>query len=122
MHRPTLTLALLGLVTVSFAACDPPPPVAPSGARARPAFAQPSASPALASSASVTPAAADKPAGTGYDKPPQNVLDVLRAPSPPVPYVSPTGDTILLVSWVDYPPMSRVAEPFLRLAGVRVEP
>ena len=122
MHRPTLTLALLGLATVSFAACDPPPPVAPSGARARPAFAQPSASPALASSASVTPAAADKPAGTGYDKPPQNVLDVLRAPSPPVPYVSPTGDTILLVSWVDYPPMSRVAEPFLRLAGVRVEP
>jgi dipeptidyl aminopeptidase/acylaminoacyl peptidase len=59
---------------------------------------------------------------TGYDKPPQNVLDVLRAPSPPVPLVSPTGDRILLVSRVDYPPLARVAEPFLRLAGVRVEP
>jgi dipeptidyl aminopeptidase/acylaminoacyl peptidase len=29
---------------------------------------------------------------------------------------------MLLVSWQDYPPMARVATPFLRLAGVRVEP
>lgn len=61
-------------------------------------------------------------APSGYDKPPQNILDVLHAPSPPVPFVSPTHDTLLLVSWQDYPPMSRVATPFLRLAGVRVEP
>ena len=62
------------------------------------------------------------PARSGYDKPPQNVLDVLHAPSPPNPYVSPTRDRILLVSWVRYPPIAQVAEPFLRLAGVRVEP
>jgi dipeptidyl aminopeptidase/acylaminoacyl peptidase len=31
-------------------------------------------------------------------------------------------DTILLVSMQDYPPISRVATPFLRLAGARVEP
>ena len=61
-------------------------------------------------------------AASGYDKPPQYVLDVLHAPSPPKPYVSPTGDRILLVSWVQYPPITQVAEPFLRLAGVRVEP
>ncbi len=36
--------------------------------------------------------------------------------------VSPTQDTILLVSWQNYPSISRVATPFLRLAGVRVEP
>jgi hypothetical protein len=36
--------------------------------------------------------------------------------------VSPTQDAILLVSWQDYPSISRVATPFLRLAGVRVEP
>ena len=66
--------------------------------------------------------AAAHPARSGYDKPPQNVLDVLRAPSPPNPYVSPTDDRILLVSWVRYPPIAQVAEPFLRLAGVRVEP
>jgi dipeptidyl aminopeptidase/acylaminoacyl peptidase len=59
---------------------------------------------------------------TGYDKPPQYILDVMRAPSPPVPVVSPTHDAILLVSWQDYPPISRVATPFLRLAGARVEP
>jgi dipeptidyl aminopeptidase/acylaminoacyl peptidase len=61
-------------------------------------------------------------AGSGYDKPPQNVLDVLHAPSPPNPYVSPTRDRILLESWVWYPPITQVAEPFLKLAGVRVEP
>ncbi len=66
--------------------------------------------------------AAQVAAASGYDQPPRNVLDVLHAPSPPRPDVSPTNDTILLVSWVDYPPMSRVATPFLRLAGVRVEP
>jgi dipeptidyl aminopeptidase/acylaminoacyl peptidase len=46
----------------------------------------------------------------------------MHAPSPPVPLVSPVEDTILLVSWQDYPSISRVAIPFLRLAGVRVEP
>jgi dipeptidyl aminopeptidase/acylaminoacyl peptidase len=60
--------------------------------------------------------------GSGYDKPPQNILNVMRAPTPPRPVVSPTQDTILLVSWQAYPSISRVATPFLRLAGVRVEP
>jgi dipeptidyl aminopeptidase/acylaminoacyl peptidase len=62
------------------------------------------------------------PARAGYDQPPKAILDVLHAASPPRPYVSPTGDALLLVSWQDHPPMSRVATPFLRLAGVRVEP
>jgi dipeptidyl aminopeptidase/acylaminoacyl peptidase len=85
--------------------------------------------PSSASAGVVTPAAtttvgtATAPeAPSGYDKPPQNILDVLHAPSPPTAHVNPTHDTILLVSWQDYPPMSRVATPFLRLAGVRVEP
>jgi dipeptidyl aminopeptidase/acylaminoacyl peptidase len=50
------------------------------------------------------------------------VLDILHAPSPPDPMLSPTRDTLLLVSWVRYPPIARVAEPYLRLAGVRLEP
>jgi dipeptidyl aminopeptidase/acylaminoacyl peptidase len=62
------------------------------------------------------------PATTGYDKPPQNILDVMLAPPPPRPLVSPTHDTILLVSVQQYPSIARVATPFLRLAGVRVEP
>jgi dipeptidyl aminopeptidase/acylaminoacyl peptidase len=59
---------------------------------------------------------------SGYDQPPKEILDVMRAPSPPRPVVSPAQDTILLVSWQDYPSIARVATPFLRLAGVRVEP
>ena len=62
------------------------------------------------------------PATKGYDKPPQNILDVMLAPPPPRPLVSPTHDTILLVSTQQYPSIARVATPFLRLAGVRVEP
>src|SRR5262249_62220638 len=69
----------------------------------------------------VSPAAAQAEV-SGYDKPPQYILDVLHAPPPPNPFVSPTNDRILLVSWVWYPPIAQVAEPFLKLAGVRVEP
>ena len=62
------------------------------------------------------------PVVSGYDKPPQNVLDVIHAPSPASPMVAPTRDRMLLVSWVKYPSIAQVAEPFLKLAGVRVEP
>jgi len=61
-------------------------------------------------------------ATSGYNQPPKYILDVMSAPDPPTPIVSPTLDTMLLVSLQDYPPMSRVAAPFLRLAGVRIEP
>ncbi len=73
----------------------------------------------LASASSVSRA---EGASGGYNQPPKNILDVMRAPSPPAPVVSPTQDAILLVSWEDYPSITRVATPFLRLAGVRVEP
>lgn len=59
---------------------------------------------------------------SGYNRPPKNILDVMLAPTPPSPVVSPTHDSILLVSWQEYPSISRVGTPFLRLAGVRVEP
>ena len=58
----------------------------------------------------------------GYGQPPQNILEVMRAGSTPAPFLSPTREHLLLVSWEDYPSISRVARPFLRLAGVRIEP
>src|SRR5580700_3091088 len=76
---------------------------------------------ALAVCAMAVPIAAQSIA-PGYDLPPKNILDVMRAPSPPVPDVSPTHDAILLISWQDYPSIARVATAYLRLAGVRVEP
>ena len=70
----------------------------------------------------ISPSPNSPEATSGYNLPPKEILDVMRAPSPPMPVVSPTEDSILLVSWQDYPSISRVATPFLRLAGVRVEP
>jgi dipeptidyl aminopeptidase/acylaminoacyl peptidase len=87
-------------------------PLVALAAGVAPAPAAPPPAPASASSAEAKP---------GYDKPPKYILDVLHAPAPPTPYVSPTHDIVLLVSWEEYPPMARVATPFLRLAGVRVE-
>jgi dipeptidyl aminopeptidase/acylaminoacyl peptidase len=74
------------------------------------------------SSSSVTSTPGASTGASGYNQPPKNILDVMLAPSPPAPIVSPTEDAILLVSWQDYPSISRVARPFLRLAGARVEP
>ena len=58
----------------------------------------------------------------GYKQPPEPLLGVLRAPLNPSPSVDPTGTTVLLVQQSLYPSIERVAEPYLKLAGVRVEP
>lgn len=59
---------------------------------------------------------------SGYNQPPKEILEVMRAPSPPVPVMSPTLDRFILVAMQDYPSIVQVATPFLRLAGVRLEP
>lgn len=72
-----------------------------------------------------TPRAQPAPETTakqGYDQPSQKLLDLLHAPSTPEPVVSPTRDMILLVSQVDYPSIDQVAKPFLKLAGIRLDP
>jgi len=57
-----------------------------------------------------------------YEKPPKQILDVLNAPLPPTPFVSPTRDMVVFAKRVRYPPISDLAEPMLRLAGVRLNP
>ncbi len=61
-------------------------------------------------------------ADSGYLQPPEPLLGVMRAPLNPVPALDPTGSRALLVQQAQYPPVERVAEPYLKLAGVRVEP
>ena len=112
MYRATCYVPVLPLALL---ACTPQPAAAPCP----PSSASPACSAAATVSATPGPAGS---LGSTYNKPPQNVLDVLHAPSPPFPYLNPTRDMALLVSWVDYPPIARVAEPYLRLAGARVEP
>jgi dipeptidyl aminopeptidase/acylaminoacyl peptidase len=57
-----------------------------------------------------------------YQKPPQAVLDVLNAPVPPTGALSPTREYMLLAQGVRYPPLSELAQPMLRLAGLRINP
>ena len=57
-----------------------------------------------------------------YQKPPRDVLEVLDAPPPPVVFLNPTRDTLLLVQTAPYPAIAELARPTLRLAGSRIDP
>jgi dipeptidyl aminopeptidase/acylaminoacyl peptidase len=57
-----------------------------------------------------------------YEHPPKEILDVLDAPALPTASVSPAGNAMLLGTPLRYPPISDLAEPLLRLAGVRINP
>lgn len=72
--------------------------------------------------ASAAPATPTTATGSAYSQPPREILDVMRAPPPPVPSLSPTRDRLMLVTMEEYPSIAKVATPFLRLAGVRIEP
>lgn len=114
--RSSLGLVLAACATAALGACAPQAAAPPASPPPTPRAAEnPPTTPAAAAAAS-----ADAP--SGYDKPPKNVLDVLRAPPPPSPLVNAPGDTILLVTQLEYPAMKWVAEPYLKLAGVRIEP
>ena len=114
-----------GLIPALLLSCAHPSEVAaPPVASPAPPATTPAALPTATTSAvAAAPMQPPAPEVSGYDKPPQNVLDVLHAPAPAAPMMSPTRDRMLLVSWVAYPSISQVAEPYLKLAGVRaVEP
>jgi dipeptidyl aminopeptidase/acylaminoacyl peptidase len=61
-------------------------------------------------------------APSAYNQPPREILDVMRAPPPPSPSLSPTRDKLMLITMEEYPSIAKVATPYLRLAGVRIEP
>ena len=57
-----------------------------------------------------------------YKQPPKDVLDVLNAQETPAASLSPTRDKIALLQPLRYPPISELAQPMLRLAGLRINP
>jgi dipeptidyl aminopeptidase/acylaminoacyl peptidase len=57
-----------------------------------------------------------------YQKPPKEIEDILNAPSIPTTLISPAKDKILLLEPLRYPPISELAQPMLRLAGLRINP
>lgn len=57
-----------------------------------------------------------------YKRPSEAILRVLNAPATPITSVNPTRTHLLLLSPDRYPPISELAEPMLRLAGLRINP
>ncbi|MBX3232771.1 MAG: S9 family peptidase [Labilithrix sp.] len=114
--KATTVTCLFPLVLV--AACTPAASPQGSGPPAIPPPVVSNTPPPTATPRQASP----PPVVSSYEKPPQSILDVMHSPPPPSPYASPTGERILLVTNVEYPSIARVAEPFLRLAGVRLEP
>ena len=57
-----------------------------------------------------------------YQKPPKDIMDVLNAPAIPATLISPARDKILIAEPLRYPPISELAQPMLRLAGLRINP
>ncbi len=55
-----------------------------------------------------------------WQKPPQEVLDVMLAPPFPYGSLDPTRATLLLATPIPYPSIADLAEPMHKLAGIRV--
>ena len=58
----------------------------------------------------------------GYQKAPQPISDILNARPTPLVQVSPDGKWLLAADRLPYPPVSDLAQPMLRLAGLRINP
>lgn len=59
---------------------------------------------------------------TSFKEPPKAVRDVIDASPSPTVVFSPDRDRMLLVETQQYPPLAVLAEPVLRLAGVKINP
>jgi dipeptidyl aminopeptidase/acylaminoacyl peptidase len=61
-------------------------------------------------------------APTGWQSPPEDILEVLHAPQLPWVWTSPSGEHLFLADPVTYPPLAELAAPMHKLAGMRVNP
>ena len=71
--------------------------------------------------------AADTPQSRGpakpvYRKPPKVITDILESPAPPTTLVSPSRDRVLVIDSLRHPPIADLAQPMLRIAGLRINP
>ena len=57
-----------------------------------------------------------------YQQAPQPIHDLLSAPPTPLVVVSPKSDQMLVAERLANPPISDLAQPMLRLAGLRINP
>ncbi len=68
--------------------------------------------------------AADQPGAqrSVYQQAPKVIHDLLASPPAPSVVISPTGEYLLEVESLRHPPISDLAAPMLRLAGLRIDP
>jgi dipeptidyl aminopeptidase/acylaminoacyl peptidase len=59
---------------------------------------------------------------SGYRLPPAEVVKILDAPATPTASFSPNRALLALTDYQPYPPISLLARPHLKLAGLRVDP
>lgn len=57
-----------------------------------------------------------------YQQPEKIVVDILTAPQSPLIRISPDRKAMVLVNWTLHPPVSFLAKPCLKLAGLRIDP
>ncbi len=57
-----------------------------------------------------------------YKQPSKDVLEILNSPPTPGTSFSPSRDKMALLEPLRYPPISELARPMLRLAGLRIDP
>jgi dipeptidyl aminopeptidase/acylaminoacyl peptidase len=57
-----------------------------------------------------------------YKLPPKEVVDLVNAPSTPLVSLSPTKDVIVLTELEPNPTMALLAQPYYRMAGLRINP
>ena len=57
-----------------------------------------------------------------WQKPPEEVMNVLHAPQLPWIWTAPTGEYLFLAEPSDYPTLAEMSAPMYKLAGIRVNP
>jgi dipeptidyl aminopeptidase/acylaminoacyl peptidase len=65
---------------------------------------------------------ADQPVMHGYQKAPQPISDILSARPTPQVQLSPDGKWLLVADRLGNPPVADLAQPMLRIAGLRINP
>ena len=63
-----------------------------------------------------------RPAATGYQLPPQVIVDMLDAAPPPTPELSPTREVVALLHRASMPTIAELSQPMHRIAGRRINP
>lgn len=77
---------------------------------------------APARTATPTAAPAPQAMADGYQRPPKPLQAIVDAPRPPTLHLSPKRDTVAMVTTPSLPGIDVVAQPELKLAGLRIHP